>query len=169
MDVKEPVNTDPKLPETVPAKQYKGLGGWLILPGLGLILSPLVLGFAIYQIIMLFLNDAAWSAITTVGSPQYIPNIAPLVIAEFLVNIAFFFFSLVLLYLFFKESRLIPKLMIIFYALSAVFVVLDLLVGSMVVNSHVDVDIGSIRAILTALIWIPYFMMSKRVKQTFVN
>ena len=113
--------------------------------------------------------NVAWDAITTAGSAHYIPNIAQVVIAEFLVNIAFLCFSLILLYLFFKESRLLPNLIIIFYVFTAVFVITDILIGSIVIGTPIEFDGVSISAIVSALIWIPYFKFSKRVKQTFVN
>jgi len=129
--------------------------GWLIIPAIGLALSP----------IGLVLSDL-WAF-------MQIRELNPklMVTHEFAVmvflDVATFIFTIVVAVLFFrrKEStkHWFPALLL-FNLLAAVF---SGNAGATMLKIGVDTS-GMIRALVYAAIWIPYFMASKRVTRTFV-
>jgi len=151
----------------------KGLSGWLILPLLGLILSPLWMGFYLVRDLLPAFSTEAWKVLTRPGTPAYDPLWAPLLIFEAVASVALLLFTLVLLFLFVKKSRRTPKLFIAWLLSLVGLRIADQLLGSRipVIAQHPDPQglKELAQAILAALIWIPYFMRSKRVKNTFVE
>jgi len=147
----------------------KGLGGWLILPLLVLLLSPVWLVFRLVGDLLPAFSAEAWSALTAPGASAYHPSWAPLLIFEFVADTVLLLLTLVLLWLFLRKSRRVPKLFIGWSLLLVAVPIVELLLASQVpiVASESDENLG--RAIVAALIWIPYFMRSKRVKNTFVE
>ncbi len=156
--------------------KYPKIGGWLILTAIALVVNPLLL---LYQIIKTIptLSGETWAMLTTPGTTVYHPMWAPLTIFELLVNVAFLFFLIVLAVFFFQKRRVFPKLFIAFLLLDLAYLVIDYLAGSAVVNSipalagqgTQGVGMTIIRNGIYSLIWIPYFLVSKRVKGTFVH
>lgn len=150
-----------------------GLGGWLILVAIGLIFSPLRLGaFVLVTFVPLFQNGT-WEALTTPGSEQYNALWAPILIFELVCNLVFIVAFTVLAVLFFRKSRYFPKTYITFTLLNFGFIVLDTWFASFVLPNEPLLDPDTTREVVRALwgvvIWVPYMMVSKRVKNTFVE
>ena len=150
-----------------------GLGGWLILPAIGLLFAPLrILGYLFGDIIPIF-QDGAWEVLTTPGSEMYHALWAPLIIFETVGNLFFVGFTLVLLVLFFTKSHRFPKLMIAYLVLNLVFVVADTVLAEFIpfiAGEHDPETYKEIaRGVFGVVIWVPYFLVSKRVKNTFVK
>ena len=53
--------------------EKKGLGGWLILVGLGVVLTPIRILATYIPIYKPIFEDGTWEALTTVGSEAYNP------------------------------------------------------------------------------------------------
>lgn len=154
-------------------RNLKGVGGWLILVTIGLVVTPiriLVLVFSTYAPI--FTGDA-WSLLTTPGTAAYNPLWKPMLLFELFGNVVFFLWAIALLVLLFGHKRIFPKLMIAFYLGNLLFVGLDFLLASNIpaVASNDDASsVGElIRSIIVCLVWVPYFLQSERVKQTFTE
>ncbi|MGD8576108.1 MAG: DUF2569 domain-containing protein, partial [Thiohalophilus sp.] len=81
--------------------------------------------------------------------------------------------SLVLIYLFFKKHFLFPKVYIALALLTLVFIPLDSwLVTFIMPNEPVfdpDTTKEFARSLVSSMIWVPYMLVSKRVKATFVE
>jgi len=152
-------------------KSYKGIGGWLILPLIGLFVALIRLPLLILKDLVPIFTEGHWNALTTPGSHVYHPLWASLIIFESVGNIVFLIFAIILLVLFFRKSRLLPKLMISYLILNLMFVVGDFFFADLIPavaehsNSQSAKELG--RSIIGAVIWVPYFLVSKRVKQTF--
>ena len=146
-----------------------GLRGWLILPLIGLCLTPFLLAFSIYQLVLVLKPDT-WSVLTTPGTPAYHPVYKVLIPAEMVVNIAMLGFTLLLLVLFFRKDRRLPKLMVAFYLINLVIIVGDTFAASFIPSFSFDRDVirDVVRTVVAAVIWVPYFLVSQRVKNTFV-
>jgi hypothetical protein len=149
----------------------RGLGGWLALVSLILLLSSLFsLAFLIQLYVPLFTNGS-WAVLTTPGSEAYHPAFAPLLISELVVNCAFIVAQVWLLVLFYKCSRRFPKLYIWVALLHLLFVLVDAWVASSVLSEAV-LDGGTtamiVRSAVSVVIWVPYMLVSRRVKNTFV-
>jgi uncharacterized protein DUF2569 len=153
-------------------QKYQKIGGWLILVGIGMVLNPFRLLLTIGQIIPIFFNGS-WSILTTPGTTTYHPMWAPSIIVEFLGNIAFLVFSIVLAVIFFQKRSVVPKVITAFLLLNLAFVVVDFLLANSipaVASQGNQGPLGEIaRSIIVCLIWVPYFQISKRVKGTFVH
>jgi hypothetical protein len=78
-----------------------------------------------------------------------------------------------LIVFFFKQHKYTPKLIILFLAGNLIFVGFDYLVTTFIIirPSSIDMDatINFIRTMVAGMVWIPYFIFSKRVGRTFVK
>lgn len=154
----------------VEEKKPNGLGGWLILPAIGILLAPLrMLGNA-YALIP---EAGVWEQITTPGTELYHSLLGPLMIFEAIGNVAILIASLVLVVLFFTKSRHLPRLIIIVMLAGVLFQFAVQTVAEYIPATASSGDItefkGLVQSIFACLIWVPYFLVSVRVKNTFVN
>jgi hypothetical protein len=151
----------------------KGIGGWLILPLIGLLLTPFQLGFVILTELLPAFQPAIWNAVTTPGEQAYHPLWAPLLIFEVVVNVSLIVCGITLLILFLKKSRLIPKLMIAWLLGNLAVGVVDQWLGQQIpavaMAAGAETTRQIFRSLIAAAIWVPYFLKSKRVKNTFVE
>jgi hypothetical protein len=151
----------------------RGIGGWLILPLLGLILTPIRVGFSSVRDLAPALKPGTWAALTTPGAAAYHPLWAPVLVFECVVNGLLIVCSLVLLWLFLRKSHRVPLLMVAWLVAIVAVQVVDLLLVGQIPAAAAAPDAQGIRdlvrLVLSALIWIPYFLRSKRVKNTFVE
>lgn len=156
-------------------KDAKGtpIGGWLILIGIGLVLSPiLILVGLIGEDGFYNANTWAvlWSQEGVLGKPLII-----LVVFELLGNLLLLFYAIILVVLFFKRRSILPKLIIIYFIFYFLFHVVDFALSYLIVGDYLTAadNQESIKEILSAAlrgaIWIPYFLISERVKDTFVK
>lgn len=143
-----------------------GLGGWLILPLLGLFASPL---FGIAQMSAYANIAEAWPYLTA--------GHASFVVTEVAVNVVLLFVAPVVLLVFaFKRLQMFPGWYIIWIAISPLVQIGDALVAysmfpETLAGAAFDKETmrGIVRSIIGAAIWIPYMMRSERVANTFVN
>jgi H+/Cl- antiporter ClcA len=158
---------------TTTENELRGLGGWLILPAIGLIIMPLRLMLLIKSDFLPLFQNGSWEVLTTPGTEAYHPLWAPLILFELIGNSIFILFDIFLIFLFFSKSYRFPSLYIIFLATNLIFIVGDLflcnLIPALASESNSEAIREVTRSIVGALIWIPYFLVSKRVKNTFVK
>ena len=154
-------------------KSYEGIRGWLILPLIGLFITPVRISISILKDFIPIFTDGRWNVLTTPGSGAYNPLWVALIIFECVGNAVFVIFSIVLLVFFFRKSRLLPKLIISYIILNVLFVAGDFSLANLIpaVAEQSDPQDAKelARAIIGAIVWIPYFLVSKRVEQTFVR
>ena len=139
------------------------IGGWLILVGIGLSITPLRLIFDFVTNDYL-LSGQGWLSYWYNGDYGYFL----ILLAEHLYNVVFLLYSALVLVLFFQRRSSVPKLVIIFYGVSCLVTVGDSILAYQL-DPSAEVDSKEVtRAIIAAAIWIPYFIKSQRVKKTFV-
>jgi len=149
----------PECAEREPASTETGLGGWLILPAIHLVISPI-------QLVMVIVQDLSALAQRT---PVMVPVTVELVIQ--LLHLAFCLFAAMQ---FFRRKKSAPMTMVGFYALNIITAFISAALGAWVLSElHTTnpqdttaVDIG--RAVISSTIWIAYFTSSTRVRSTFV-
>lgn len=150
-----------------------GIRGWLILPLLGLFLSPFRISFFLYQEMWPIFSQGYWAILTTPTNETYHPYWAPLLVFEIVGNLLLIVATLAALYFFLTKSRYTPQIMIAWLAFILAFNVLDFFLADLIPAVAAQDDFESAkelaRACIAAVIWIPYFLISKRVKATFVN
>lgn len=152
-----------------------GLGGWLILPILGLIYISISLSILFLRDYLPIFQKGYWVILTTPGSAAYHPLWGSFLIFEMVINTLFLITCLYLLFLMFTKSYKLPKFMIIFYVAQFIFVVADYFMANMIPavslqianNNEAIKEIA--KSVIGVIIWIPYFLVSKRVKNTFVK
>lgn len=154
-------------------KNIEGLGGWLILVGLGVILSPLVILVTVFPTYFEIFSDGSWAILTTPGSTVYNPLWAPLLIVEIGINAGLVLAWVVAATLYFTKRKAFPKVYIAIVLFSLTFIILDAIAVNAVLPTEPVFDSATARQVgrtlITALIWIPYMLLSKRVKATFIR
>ena len=148
-----PLDRDDSLQETGPGPA--GIGGWLLLPGLTLLSVAFAASSSIFdlEIASVSLEIMAGNVLLAIG-------------------------SVVLLVLFFQRSRHLPGLMVVFYVVLIGVTALEYLAvdrqlfgitAEIAEQEGHQVEEGIRMAIASAILWIPYFLVSRRVKNTFVR
>ena len=158
--------------DAVPATDGpQGIGGWLLLPVIGMFVFPIRALVSLATDYWPIFEKGIWATLTTPGTQAYHPLWAPVLVFEILFNIAFLAFELFLLYLLFTKSHRFPKMFIVFAVANLIFVVGDALIGNQIPAvaasgaESMAKEIG--RSFIVVAIWVPYMLVSKRVKNTF--
>ncbi len=158
-----------------------GLGGWLVLPIIGLFGA--ILWNAAYLFGTIAPSLDTWSVLTTPGNEFYHSLWAPTLVFETFVTVVLMAAPIGLLVLLFQKRRILPALMVAFYGFLSLTSVIDAIlmisfvapwstsIGDPEYAAAATSDAGQLifRAIVLAAVWIPYFLVSKRVKNTFVG
>lgn len=156
-------------PQVVAAATRSGIGGWLILPMLGMFATVGV------QLVGLTNTGDTFGNLSALSGAQSL-----MVVLEFWLNLVIFLGApIALLVLFFNKSRRFPRYYISWQIVSATFVVLDLFAGYALFAQAFEAsetpffDNTTMRSLLGSAvgvgIWVPYMMNSVRVKNTFVK
>ena len=151
----------------------QGLGGWLILVGLGVVVTPLRILAQLAAVHLPLWGSDEWKLLTAPGSEFYRPGVAPLVYGEVVVNLLLAAAAVYTAVLFFKKSRHFPRWFVILLLASPAVVIGDALATAAVfpeeqaLDADTSKEVG--RSVLALLIWIPYIAQSKRVKNTFTS
>ena len=165
------LKTPPVIHETLPMdQQLTGLGGWLILVAIGLIVSLLRIAKDFVSTWPAY-SVESWAALTTRGGERYHYLWGPYLSWALLANIAMLIALALTLVLFFRRRRIFPRVFICYMVFGAVVSVLDITVTQLIpaakVESHGAVEV--VRVFVGCGIWIPYMLMSRRVRNTFVR
>lgn len=158
--------------QRVEENRLRGLGGWLILVGIGIVISPFfVIGTLLETHLPLF-TDGIWAELTTPGTESYHAFWKPLLLGEVLFNLGAVVFSVHLIFFFFKRHYLFPKTYIAFDLIYFAGILLDIGIASLFLGDPI-LDAEAIEQVclllISGAIWIPYMLVSKRVKLTFVR
>jgi hypothetical protein len=151
-----------------------GIGGWLILPAIGLAISPFWQAFEIIRDILPSLDFSVLRTLSDPASDHYSALWVPTIVFEVATSVLTFAFTVWLAYLFFlRKSPLVPRLFIIWLAYQVILQTIDWnLVNALpVAQDHSGNGITTAlgRSITNAVIWIPYFIWSVRVRNTFID
>lgn len=153
-------------------KGPSGIGGWLILPLIGLIISLIKTAFVLLNQTIPFINSGVIDKLSDPSHPKYSPLWNILSNYELIGNLIFVIFPVVLLIQMFAKSKLFPKLMIALYSTSLIYLLGGYFFYTQLPTAqdlHNKATVDIIKSLIAALIWIPYFRMSVRVKNTFVH
>lgn len=153
-------------------KEYREIGGWLILVLIGLVINPIRLIFKLFFELIPLKSSEFWVLYGDPNSKQFQYFFRETVNFEITVNLFFLCLSVVLLILMLKHNRLFPKLFIIYAIANLLFVIGDLLlIVQMPLMATGDVQeslaANLFASVIICAVWIPYMIFSKRVKQTF--
>lgn len=159
--------TDIAQPMTVDGP--KGIGGWLILPLIGLVITPLR-GLVTLPATYGGLGEAM---------PYLSSGQAAFVYAEAAFNaVVLIVLPLVLLVLLFQKKRAFARWFVIWAIVGIVGLVIDLIIAKYMFPDAFPTleavfDAATLQELLRSIVmlcvWVPYMLISKRVKNTFVN
>lgn len=156
-------------PEPFKAATNLNIGGWLVLPAIGLCLTPFIVLYGLAD--SDFFNHNSWIMLTRADTENAI-GLGILIGFEIIYNVLFLIFSILIVVLFFQRRTSLPLLVSIFYGINLLFPLLDTYFVSQLVSGQAGLEDPAVikeltRGFVAALIWIPYFNMSQRVKDTF--
>jgi len=134
------------------------IGGWLIVPAFGLILSAIF--------VLISISTEIIPVFTAVPFSDLSGQLRIYLVVDVVLNALLLIFIIVVAVLFFKRRRIVPKLMISLYFINLLFVLGDHFLFMSL--NEVQWIFGVIQGVAACLVWIPYFLVSKRVKTTFV-
>jgi hypothetical protein len=149
-----------------PVEDLEGLSGWLVLVAIGLVSSPFVMLYTILTVNLPFLTDSRYQPYLSSH-----PAFAALAAFEVITNIIFIASVLALAYLFFTKRKAFPTFMILYLATQCGVILFDTIaVHILVPSANLTASYATVaRSLIGALVWIPYFVFSRRVKATFVR
>ncbi len=146
------------------------IGGWMILPLIGLLISP-------FRLLYDMFSDDAW----ILEAPLYVPLEgirSPFVFHIYnyftiIQNIGMLCFVVVTAILFFQRRSNVPTLMKTLYLVTFASLAFDMFMYDWL---YIDTISGTeynssdvARAMFAALVWVPFFHLNRRVHTTFVN
>lgn len=159
------------LPAQVNLPRPREIGGWLALIGVGLVLTPIIVGYQFFGTGEYF-NAATWQVLFS-SEETFAAGI--LMMFEFIYNSAYLIFTILIIVLFFQRRTIAPRMIIWFFAVTLVFSCLDtLLTFRLVGDAFSEAEIQEsylelVKQAIRSAIWIPYFILSARVKETFTR
>ncbi len=133
----------------------EGIGGWLLVPAIGLILLPLRnLYIILFTINRLPLERTSDPRTWVIGAME-------IILIAALVAVAIFFF---------KKRRIAITAIIVLMAACIPFEVVQIVIKSFQYDQlNVYMFRGLLETLITSSVFIPYFMKSQRVKSTFIR
>lgn len=149
------------------------LRGWLLLAALGIALLPLRLAEFIAADLLPAFSKDVWSLLTTPGTEAYHPLNATILRFELVGNLVLLGSSIVLAVLFFQKRRAVPILTGIFLVFAFLFYVGDyfaaLQLPAVASQEDMEFKLDLAGALLVCAVAVPYFLVSRRVKETFIR
>ncbi len=145
-------------------RHLEGIGGWLILIALGLITSPVVNGGTLMSIHIPMLTNPSYQPFFEKN-----PAIHTLILFEAGSNLCAIALTLAMNYLFFTKKKSFPTYMVLLMVFNFLITLGDTVAAAILMPDQFRGYTSILRATLSAVIWIPYLVFSRRVKVTFVN
>ena len=123
-----------------------GIGGWLILVAIGVIISPFKMAFELFGYSELFENGT-WGLLTTPGTETFIPSFSVLMFVEMAVAVVFIIGYLYLAYLLIRKSRKFPRFFIGIMVCALAWLIGDALLVKLVIPDQPIFDSDTIKDI----------------------
>ena len=139
-------------------KNLEGIGGWLILVAIGLVGNPIAMVVRAGSVFMVLARSESWTGTQLATGGVYVLGVF-LALYQAFVAVQFF-----------RKKRSLPLLITICYAVYPAFCLIRVIAESGTNDTLEGANVRTlVQAAVGALIWIPYFHQSKRVKATFVR
>jgi len=154
-------------------QHYPNIRGWLLLVAVWVILLPLRLVGILVEDLLPAFSKEGWALLTTPGAAFYHRLNAPILIFEFGGNSLLLVGSLILAVEFFRKRKRVPLMIVVLLLFALLFYVGDYfaahLLAAVASQSETEPVLDLVVAVLVCAILVWYFLVSKRVKGTFVH
>ena len=97
--------------EKIIQEDLQGLGGWLILVGIGLVITPIRIGFTYFPLYKDIFESGAWGVLTTPGTSAYHPFWATYISLEIIINVGLLIAMVYFDIFIFHEKKTIPEVL----------------------------------------------------------
>lgn len=165
------MDTEIKTESSTPAPP--GIGGFLIVVAFGLVFSFLqTLGSLGSSLILL--RGETWERHTTPGLTGYHPYWKPVLLFVVISTAVIVVLNVVALVLFFRRHRFFPTLIVVSIPIIFVFMLADHYLEGLIpviaaTQAYAKQGNALIIKFIALHLWIPYFLVSDRVKRTFIR
>jgi transglutaminase-like putative cysteine protease len=160
-------------PPLIASRQFVGIAGWLLLPAFSLCVRPFIILKVLIEGRSAYFDETVWASYMTPELSSYQPALGVLLAFEVTGNLTVLMLSLLTAWFFFRRRRQAPLLFIALLGVTPVVGFVSFAFGQYVElpdRSGFDEALKSaIQGVVAALIWIPYFKTSRRVKATFTR
>ncbi len=148
--------------------RYEKLEGILWFIFIGLLISPLITIFNLFNGI--YFNNTTWASLISPGSMSYNPFMAFILLIDYIIIIFHIVFSSLIIYQFLKKRSSLRILITVFYAFNLSYAFLLIILHNVIgLDMNSNPGLGFLKAFIAAAIWIPFFQVSNRAKETFVH
>ena len=156
------------------SKPSPRIGGVLIFVAIGLILSLVQnLGHFLGSLAP-FRRAQVWERLTTPGSIPYHPYWKPVLLFELASSSAILGLNAIAVVLFFRKQRVFPKVIVLGIPIIFILILVGYYLSGLIPAVAESPDYSKqkfalIVRFIALHVWIPYFLLSERVKKTFVR
>jgi hypothetical protein len=148
------------------------IGGWLILLAIGAIFSPIRLVVTLWPLYEAIFVNGVFEALTNPQSINYVYGFRFLILFEVVINAMLVVALIWQATLFFCKKKLYRAVFIVTSVFSLTFILIDAVAASAVFPDIAifapDTVKEIARSLVAVVIWVPYLLLSERVKETFV-
>jgi transglutaminase-like putative cysteine protease len=157
-------------PPPLPAEEGRPIGGWLLLVAFGVIARCFTVPISIVDGFENYFDLTLWNNLTATGSEARNIPLAVLIALELVGNLTLVVFVWLSALLFFMRRREAPRWQIIVLVFGSIYLLADTLAAWALVEPPKPEEWKPvIQALVGAMIWVPYFLSSVRVRETFVR
>lgn len=152
--------------------ELDGLWGWLLLFTGFVVLKIVSIGFLVASTFLPLFRDGTWQALTQPDSPAYHPLWESFLLFDLAGNTAIGAMAMVALALLVVRSTYAPRFSIGLLVAGFVVAAVNYFIARQI-PTVADLGAGHeslavlVRSTMAMLVWVPYFLVSKRVKATF--
>lgn len=162
-------NTTERMPLTEKKVKPYGFGGWLYLVAIGLLLT---FGSSFYYLMDTILPIYQSGRLSQLYEENW--KYAFIIIYETAMNLFYVIFPVIIGYCILKKKKLLKYMAIYFYLINFAANVGYYFISNSIEEMATHEIMGEqgrniVKSFVTCLIWIPYFIISKRVKNTYTN
>ncbi len=143
-------------------KRISGIRGWLVLPAIGMIISP------IFGVISFIFESKTFAEMVNYGFAAY-------VFTQYILNTAILIYGCIAAVRFFKKQKDAPITIIKLLIARVITSLVIFIVGAVTMGVNTKIILSLLKTnnfmafAVAAIIWVNYFKKSKRVEATFVN
>ena len=150
-------------PDDPSAEMAPKIDGWLRLPAIGLVVGPILY-------VVTFIRDINAGFLDGLRQlSEEFPGFMTAAVVTIIIDFLFIGFQVYVAVRFFKKHRGVPRLIIILLLANIVTKILSCYWFTKICGALDSDGLRSVvSAVVVGMIWIPYFLLPKRVKQTFV-